>query len=188
MELQNNNGNSFKDLYYTQIQNGQEVSELEHLYKIMCDNSDTDFCLDHIEQIFGKTNISSRLFKKLEVNNLIEFTGSKVNKNNVKVMHYKVIDKNKEFSIKKEIKLNKEVKDIEKKVQNIIRFCINPDINYNNKHKILTMTTRIVTKIGNGSNIKEITVTNLFNNKEIEMINAVEFLNKITIFVENYRL
>lgn len=186
LPLKEDNGNSFKDIYYDKIQNGKEISELEFLYKVMCDNPKFDFCLDQIEDIFGKTNISSRLFKKLEVNGLIKEVDAQLNKNKVKVKHYRVIDNNKRFSIKKEIKLNKEIRDIEKDIHKIVRFCINPEIEYNNKNKIMRMTMDIINYLGKGEDISEIRIINLFDT-EHKRIEAERFLEKMIRFVENYR-
>ncbi len=184
--MQNNIGNSFKDLYYTKIQNGKEISELEYLYKIMCDNPSFEFCSDQIADIFGNTNIASRLFNKLQVNNLIICLGGKKNKNGTQAIHYKVLDANKRFSIKKEIALKKEVKDVEKEIHKIIRFCINPDINYASKKKILNMTICIIDELGKGKKLEDIKIYNLFS-KDIERMYATEYLDKIVRFVENYR-
>lgn len=184
--LQNNYGNSFKDYYYENVENKKEINELEHLYNVMCTFSDVPFCLDHIDLIFGKTNISSRLFRKLEVNGLVRDIGGRINKNNVNVKHYQIIDVNKRFCIKKEIKLNKEIRDIEKDVQKIVRFCINPNIEYKAKGKIMRMTMDVVNKIGSGENMEEIELINIFD-KQFKRINAQEFIKKILGFIDNYR-
>lgn len=184
--LKDNFGNSFKDYYYENVENKKEINELEHLYNVMCKFPEIPFCLDHIDLIFGKTNISSRLFRKLEVNGLVRDIGGRINKNNVNVKHYEIVDVNKRFSIKKEIKLNKEIRDIEKDIHKIVRFCINPEIEYNNKNKIMRMTMDIINYLGKGEDISEIRIINLFDT-EHKRIEAERFLEKMIRFVENYR-
>lgn len=188
--LVSNNGNSFKDLYYNNIENNKEISELEYLYKIMQSNPKFEFCLDQIEDIFGKTNISSRLFRKLEVNNLIKFIGPKENKNGVKVMHYKIIDPSRKFNIKKEVRLDSKILDIEKKIHEILRFCINPKIKYGNKKKILNMLNNIIIELGNGELIENISIPDLFyfgKTGEVKRIEGTKFLDQIIRFVNNYK-
>jgi hypothetical protein len=178
--------NSQKEAYQEALKNSRK-DELK-LYQLMCDSPDKAFSQEDVQLYIDKErgiSKASRLFRTLKDSRLIEEAGEFKGSRGTNLKHYKVINPNNPFKIIKKIELPQGVKDSRKKIIKIIDFCINSNIEYKGKGKILQMAMDLIFKLGNGQKIEEIKITNRLKDN-MEFIDADMFLNKFTIFIDRW--